>query len=79
MDRLVFIWRFEEVRLCDFFQEFALKKASDYEDVKTNLGKKYWMGQSNLVIKGARDFSKMEDVTYEVDRLKEFALLRLQR
>ncbi|XP_063913641.1 putative ATP-dependent RNA helicase DHX57 [Zophobas morio] len=58
--------------------EFALKKASDYEDVKTNLGKKYWMGQSNLVIKGARDFSKMEDVTYEVDRLKEFALLRLQ-
>lgn len=61
------------------FQDFRLKGASDYEDVKTNLGKKFWLGQSNLVIKGACDFSKIGDDTYEQDRLKQFALMRLER
>ncbi|EFA01881.1 putative ATP-dependent RNA helicase DHX57 [Tribolium castaneum] len=58
--------------------DFVLKDASDYKDVKTNLGKKYWLGQSNLIIKGACDFSKIEDETYEEDRLKQFALMRLE-
>jgi hypothetical protein len=56
-----------------------LKEASAYEDVKANLGKKYWLGHGNLIIKGAVNFAKLDQETHEEDRLKHFALMRLER
>ncbi|RZC37856.1 ATP-dependent RNA helicase DHX57, partial [Asbolus verrucosus] len=58
--------------------DFKLQDASAYQDKKTNLNKKYWLGHSNLVVKGGCNFSRIEEGVYEEDRLKQFALLRLE-
>lgn len=68
-----------ELQLKFFFKDFKLKDASEYENESKNLAKKYWLGYDNLVIKGACDFSKNDEPGYEGDRLKQFALLRLER
>lgn len=57
-----------------------MKDASAYEDEESNLGKKFWVGQGTLVVKGGCDFSKTtETAVDELDRLKQFALFRLER
>lgn len=61
-------------------QDFKLADASEYSDIKSNIHKKYWIGQGNLVIKGGFDYSQFKDgPTEEYERLKQFALLRLER
>lgn len=60
-------------------QEFKLKDASAYQDEHSNLTKKFWVGQGTLVVKGGCDFSKSIDTDIdEIDRLKKFALVRLE-
>ncbi|XP_044748231.1 putative ATP-dependent RNA helicase DHX57 [Coccinella septempunctata] len=60
-------------------QDFKLKDISAYQDVNSNLGKKFWVGQGTLVVKGGCDFSKTVDTAvHETDRLKQFALFRLE-
>ncbi|XP_060531487.1 putative ATP-dependent RNA helicase DHX57 [Cylas formicarius] len=58
--------------------DFRLKDASSYVDTNTNILKKYWVGRGSLVVKGGFDFSQSKDKpSEEVERLKQFALLRL--
>lgn len=57
-----------------------MKDASAYQDEHSNLTKKFWVGQGTLVVKGGCDFSKSVDTDIdEIDRLKKFALVRLER
>ncbi|CAH0561131.1 unnamed protein product [Brassicogethes aeneus] len=59
--------------------DFKLSEASAYEESKLNFGKKFWIGRGSLVVKGVVDYSQNKDKpTEEDDRLREFALLRLQ-
>ncbi|KAJ8919592.1 hypothetical protein NQ315_002214 [Exocentrus adspersus] len=60
--------------------DFKLKSATDYEEVRSNVLKKYWVGQGSLVVKGGCDFSqyKNDSSSEELDRLREFGLLRLE-
>ncbi|KAL3267515.1 hypothetical protein HHI36_011638 [Cryptolaemus montrouzieri] len=59
--------------------DFTLKDASDYRDEKSNLGKKFWVDQGSLVVKGGCNFSQNQDTAVdESDRLKQFALFRLE-
>ncbi|XP_057650908.1 putative ATP-dependent RNA helicase DHX57 [Diorhabda carinulata] len=59
--------------------DFKLNSASDYEESKSNLLRKYWVGQGSLVVKGGIDFSQSKDEPKEeAERLKQFALMRLE-
>ncbi|KAG5890166.1 hypothetical protein JTB14_005186 [Gonioctena quinquepunctata] len=59
--------------------EFKLNDVSSYEETKSNMLKKYWVGQGTLVVKGGFDFSNSKDEpTEEIDRLRQFALMRLE-
>ncbi|KAK9870829.1 hypothetical protein WA026_009793 [Henosepilachna vigintioctopunctata] len=59
--------------------DFILNDASAYQDEKSNLGKKFWLGQGNLVVKGGCDFSQNSITSEnESDRLKQFALFRVE-
>ncbi|XP_050298612.1 putative ATP-dependent RNA helicase DHX57 [Anthonomus grandis grandis] len=59
--------------------DFKLGSISAYEDTKSNLLKKYWVGRGNLVVKGGCDYSQIkEGSSEEEERLKMFALMRLQ-
>lgn len=58
--------------------EFALKEQSTYEDTGPSFSKKYFMEKDNLVIKGVFDYSKNNEPESEEERLRMFALLRLE-
>ncbi|XP_066141105.1 putative ATP-dependent RNA helicase DHX57 [Euwallacea fornicatus] len=59
--------------------DFKLNHISDYSDTNCNVLKKYWVGRGNLVVKGGCDYSQTRDGPVdEVERLKLFALMRLQ-
>ncbi|XP_018560906.1 putative ATP-dependent RNA helicase DHX57 [Anoplophora glabripennis] len=59
--------------------DFKLKSASDYEEVTSNVLRKYWVGQGSLVVKGGCDFSQFKDgPTEELERIKQFGLMRLE-
>lgn len=54
--------------------------ASSYVDKGSSLGNKYWVGRGNLVIKGCYDYSNSnKEPDSEVERLKMFAAMRLER
>lgn len=57
-----------------------MKSASDYEEITSNVLRKYWVGQGSLVVKGGCDFSQFKDgPTEELERIKQFGLMRLER
>ncbi|CAG9856904.1 unnamed protein product [Phyllotreta striolata] len=59
--------------------DFKLNDSSSYKETKSNLLKKYWVGQGSLIVKGGVDFSQHKDKsTEEADRLRQFGLLRLE-
>lgn len=59
--------------------DFKLTAAADYVDPQTDVLKKYWVGRGTLVVKGGCDYSQGKDApTDEEERLKLFALMRLQ-
>ncbi|CAH1124128.1 unnamed protein product [Ceutorhynchus assimilis] len=59
--------------------DFKLNSIYDYNDTKSNLLKKYWVGRGSLVVKGGCDYSQIKDSSSEeVERLKLFAIMRLQ-
>lgn len=62
------------------FQDFKLNDVSAYGEVKNNFLKKYWVDQGSLVVKGGFDYSQIKDApTEELDRLRQFGLMRLER
>lgn len=59
--------------------DFKLSDASSYTDIQTDFLRKYWVGRGSLVVKGGCDYSQGKDApTDEEERLKLFALMRLQ-
>lgn len=63
-----------------WFQDFILADASKYENSDNKFFKKYLVERGNLVIKGATNYSQIKDTPEdEAEKLKIFALLRLER
>ncbi|CAG9819856.1 unnamed protein product [Phaedon cochleariae] len=59
--------------------DFKFSAASSYEESKSNLLKKYWVGRGSLIVKGVTNFSQYKDEpTEEQERLKQYSLLRLE-
>lgn len=57
-----------------------MNSIADYKDAGSNVLKKYWVGQGSLVVRGGCDYSQSKDTPLEEEeRLKLFALMRLQR
>lgn len=63
-----------------YFKDFTFSDASQYEDSDNKFIKKYWVERGNLVIKGATDYSQSKNTPQdEAEKLKVFALMRLER
>lgn len=53
---------------------------STYENKDSKFMKKYWVERGNLIVKGGIDYSQSKDEPEdELERLKVFKLLRLER
>lgn len=62
------------------FQDFVFNDISKYEEKGNIYMKKYWVERGNLVVKGGFDYSQVKDGPEdEAEKLKVFALLRLER
>ncbi|XP_017781544.1 PREDICTED: putative ATP-dependent RNA helicase DHX57 [Nicrophorus vespilloides] len=60
-------------------EDFKLSDASSYEDKGNHVGKNFWKGRGNLIIKGCFDYSNTNnEPESELDRLKMFAQMRLE-
>ncbi|CAG9123234.1 unnamed protein product [Plutella xylostella] len=61
--------------------DFKLGSASVYKDKGSNLKNRYWMERGNLIVQGGCDYSivKKPDIASSEDRLRSFALAKLER
>ncbi|XP_030760965.1 putative ATP-dependent RNA helicase DHX57 isoform X2 [Sitophilus oryzae] len=59
--------------------DFKLNSIDDYSDTRSNLLKKYWVGQGSLVVRGVCDYSQVRsDQEHEEERLRSFGIMRLK-
>ncbi|KAF7269128.1 hypothetical protein GWI33_017818 [Rhynchophorus ferrugineus] len=60
-------------------EDFKLKSILDYENTKTDVLKRYWVGQGNLLVRGGCDYSQIrENCDNVADLLKSFGVMRLK-